>query len=291
MNSSSPEESEDSPQKENLHNKPFQAVKESPGLPKVTFSLPDSDSASTDSDDVPLDNEIPTVSTVDEDENEDSSEKKGATRPVPIPGLVFRDRSHDDIKKASLELLNDSIEEWTIGFDLAAFPQIIKNWIPSLRVTALPGSYEHLLLLMLDGVKEFNDFQTTLREAGVPGAVDPRGGRILTTNLGVSRRITTLGGRGRGQARSIMIPRGQIAQYDQTADEMYFWRELHILRLLVSPLRDEKEEIIWITSREQQPDDMIQQFDAAKECIVDFKKRILKALEHGPENSKCFELS
>jgi hypothetical protein len=286
MDCSSPEESEDSSSKENMHNKPLQAVQESPDLLKVILSLPDSDSELTDSDEVPSDSQIPIVSTVDEDENENIFENKGATRPVPIPGLVFRDRSHDDIKKATLELLNDSIEEWTIGFELAAFPQTIENWIPSLRVTALPGSYEHLLLLMLDGVKEFNDFQTTLREAGVPGAAEPREDRILTTNPGISRRIATLGGQGRGQAKSIMIPRGQIAQFDQTADEMYFWRELHILRLLVFPLRDETEEITWITSREQQPDDMIQQFDAAKGCIIDFKKRILKALEEGPENSK-----
>lgn len=285
MDTSSPGEPYDCRQKENVHKKPTQMVKDSPGPPKVKFLLPDSGSASTDSDNVPSDYEMPTVP-ADGDDHGYSSEESGPTLPVRIPGIVPRDRSHDDIKKASLEYLNDNIKEWTIGFDLAAFPQIIKSWIPTLRATALPGSYEHLLLLMFDDVKKFNQFQTTLREAGVPGAVNPRQNGTLAVNAELSRRNVAGKARGQGQARSILVPRGQIVQNNKTADEMYFWRELHIIRLLVAPIRDENEEIVWITSREQQPDDMIQQFEAAKDCIIDFKKRLLKALDQGPESSK-----
>ncbi|KAJ5139561.1 hypothetical protein N7448_002969 [Penicillium atrosanguineum] len=249
-------ESDGSRQKENV---PTQAVKDNTGPPKVKFLLPDSDSASTDSDDVLSVNEIPALSAADEEDHGYFPEGSGPTRPVPIPVLVSRDRRNDDIKKASLEFLNDNIKEWTIGFDLAAFPQIVKSWIPTLRATALPGSYEHLLLLMFDDVKEFNRFQTILREAGVPGAIDPRQNGTLTVHAELSRRNVVGKGRGQGQARSILVPRGQIVQSNQTTDEMYFWRELHIIRRLVAPIRDEHEEIVWITSREQQPDDMIQQ--------------------------------
>ncbi|KAJ5678429.1 uncharacterized protein N7477_004062 [Penicillium maclennaniae] len=289
MDTSSPEASSDCRKKENVHKKPAHTVKDGLDPPKVKFLLPDSDSASTDSFHGFSDYEMPTVSVTDGDDQFYFLEESGSARPVPIPSIVFRDRSQDDIKKASLEYLNDNIKEWTIGFDLAAFPQTIKHWIPTLRAAALPGSYEHLLLLMFDDVKDFNQFQTTLREAGVPGAINPRQSGTLTVNAEPSRRNVVGKGRSQGQARDLLVPRGQIVQNDQTADEMYFWRELHIIRLLVAPIRDENEEIIWITSREQQPDDMIQQFQASRDCIIDFKARLLKALDQGPENSRNFE--
>jgi hypothetical protein len=280
-----PTELVESHRKENVKPRLSEAMEENFRRPKVTWSLPDSDSADTDTDDVPSANPIQTVSTVDDNEKDYFWDESGPSLPVPIPGGLYRGRSLENIKKASLEYLNDIIEEYTIGFDLTTFPQAIANWIPRLR-DALPGSYEHLLLLIFDEVKEFNKFQSALRDSGVPDSLKPRQDGTLTINTDRSGRKPIGRGRYKGQSKSILIPRGRIVQYSQTTDEMSFSRELHILRLMVAPLRDEKEEIIWITSREEQPDDMIQQFEAAKLVINDFKKHIVNALLKGPENSE-----
>lgn len=284
-----PTELADSRQKENVKRQITEAVQEDFSPPKVPWSLPDSDSADTDTDnvpedDVPEDDHAQTVSTVDENEKDYFWTESGSTPPVPIPGAVYRDRSLENMKEASLEYLNDIVEEYIIGFDLTTFPQVVANWIPTLRATALPGSYEHLLLLMFDEVLEFNKLQSKLRELGVAGFLDPRRDGTLTINPQRDRREISRG-RSKPRSKAVLVPRGQIVQNIKTTDEVYFSRELHILRLMVTPLRDEKEEIIWITSREEQPDDMIQQFDAAKFVINDFKKRLIKALHEGPENS------
>lgn len=281
----------DSRQKENVDRQIIEAMKEGFSPPKVSWSLPDSDGPDTDTDNVPQDDVLEddhaqTVSTADENEKDYFWTESGPT-PVLIPGAIYRDRSLENMKKASLEYLHDIVEEYIIGFDLTTFPQVVANWIPTLRATALPGSYEHLLLLMFDEVLEFNKFQSKLRDLGVAGFLDPGRDDTLTIN---PRRDRKEIGRGKGKPRSkvALVPKGRVVQNTQTTDEAYFSRELHILRLMATPLRDEKEEIIWITSREEQPDDMIQQFDAAKFVINDFKKRLIKALHEGPENSKQF---
>jgi hypothetical protein len=59
---------------------------------------------------------------------------------------------------------------------------------------------------MFDDVKEFNKFETTLRGAGVPSAVDPRQGWALTVNAKLSRRNIVGNSRGQGQVRSPWVP-------------------------------------------------------------------------------------
>jgi len=291
-----PTGSVDSCETEHVKRQITQAMNEGFGPPKAMFSLPDSDSDETDTDEIPPKYHTQTVSTIDDNESDnnesDDSESDDIgtenvrTNPVPIPGAIYRNRSLEEMKKASLECLKDTVEEYTIGFNLTAFPEAIAKWIPRLRATALPGSYEHMLLLMFDDVKEFNKFQTTLRESGVPNSLQPRRDGTLATNPRRSGRGAIGRGKGRNQSKTILVPKGRTVPNIQTTDEVYFARELHILRLMVAPLRDENKEIVWITSREAQPDDMIQQFDAAKTVIDTFKKLLIKAMHEGPENSK-----
>lgn len=240
---------------------------------KDTWSLPPETTQTAAVDEPPaMSNEDAPNLANDNREGEDEA-LEPPTEPIPIP--IYQDNSHRDLKPASINLLREIIEGYTIGFDLAAFPDAITNWIFDLRELALPGSYAHLLLLMFDEVDAFNHLQMSMASPGMPDFLNTHRQRVLDTdelrNYGWSSEW------GPEPRKSATLVTGSTKNSRERAvDELCLSNELRMLRSLVAPLRDVRQPVFWITSREEHAGEMIKQFETSQELIDDFKDRFMK---------------
>ncbi|KAJ5601077.1 hypothetical protein N7510_010611 [Penicillium lagena] len=219
-----------------------------------------------------LNDESPTtvhVSEADDGEEEDNEEanmdESSSSLPIPIPSLDIARPL--DISKASHELLLESVADFWIGFDLSTFPQFIASWVPRLRHTALPGSYEQLLLLLYDDLAHYVRLQKSMAD-GIPNYLTTHRERVLHED-----RLRNVGrayewSHPRYRKPATLHARRPSSLARKHADESLFFAELRMLRDLVAPVRDASLPVYWITLRADRADDLEPEFAASQDIIA-----------------------
>ncbi|KAI9040060.1 uncharacterized protein KD926_008623 [Aspergillus affinis] len=143
--------------------------------------------------------------------------------------------------------------EFTRGFDPSTFQAELMAELPELVKNVLPGSYEQLLVILLEKSKNVDKIQSKLREW-----LRKRYPQLMST-----------------------FPIGT-----ETMDESYFLTEIQILRKLLEPLRSEPSTpIYWMNTRRTS---VCEQLEAAVKVIEEFKLDILEALENDTEDRSCY---
>ncbi|KAH8431756.1 uncharacterized protein LDX57_009408 [Aspergillus melleus] len=146
--------------------------------------------------------------------------------------------------------------EFTRGFDPSTFRAELMAELPELVKNVLPGSYEQLLVILLEESNNVDKIQCKLREW-------------------LRKRYPQLIG-------ASPIGTG-------TADESYFLTELQVLRKLLEPLRGEpKTPIYWMNTRSVYSASVCEQLEAAVRVIEEFKLDVLEALERDTEDRSCY---
>ncbi|KAJ5746668.1 hypothetical protein N7520_011850 [Penicillium odoratum] len=164
----------------------------------------------------------------------------------------------------------------TIGFDLKAFPQSIKQWFSDFDRNQLPGTYGHLLMLMFADEKECVELQVMM-------------GRFSGWDfLKVERELVTRV----DQTRNFRAPwdKWPLREMSQVLVKPCV---LFTLRDLVAPLRDPTEPkhiVYWIQDRKDQPDNVLEEWRWSKDLIVidDFKKRIVETEWYRVDNPSIY---
>ncbi|KAJ6101939.1 hypothetical protein N7486_004366 [Penicillium sp. IBT 16267x] len=195
--------------------------------------------------------------------------------PVPMPKGGWS-KGRREIGAASREMLIEAIENHTIGFELDRLCENIRPWTsPDLkRDTPLPGSYGQLLVLMFGAETDYIKLQTlmanrceewdyvqTHREEII--RVDKTRNFKLPWNM-LPRESATL----RADLRTTPTSRRM--------DEMFFEFELRVLRDLVAPLRGDSHNIFWVSSRQENSKEMLDEWEWSMELIEEFRNRIVR---------------
>ena len=189
-----------------------------------------------------------------------SPEDEKPSSPIDIPYEPGRDtRQFEEAKvRAMAEVASEQIEElmglFTKGFDPGLFDQEVLACLPGLSANAFPGSYEHLLVILLLDCGEIEKIQIALE--------------------------TWLNARYRTQKIPTLSETSMV-------DVTYFVSEIEMLRKLVAPLRgDSSVPIYWVNTRRKDSGIVYKQLAASVEVIEQFKKDIMTALESDDEDSK-----
>ncbi|KAJ5278734.1 hypothetical protein N7478_004106 [Penicillium angulare] len=182
---------------------------------------------------------------------------------------------HDSPPNEDLKLLVDSIADYAVSFELSDFPAIVADWIPRLAQDPLPGSYQHLLLLIFaEGRYCVSMHRAMADAASIPDFLSTHRHRIRlferTRNID---RQWTLREEPKKAPRLATHP-------DYTAegcriDEWFFESDLATLRELVGPLRDAEHPVLWITGRTKRAKEMLEQWEASMERIKQFKQELI----------------
>lgn len=188
------------------------------------------------------------------------------TLPMGVPG--DRNNNERDVGNADMEVLLDDVREFTIGFELDSLPGIIEERLPTFIQTARPGSFEHLLLHMFDDPDRLNGFQQVVRELGI---------RTWLRLHHEQNHELTPDDSSPGPDAERTSDNQRNPEYPSIVATL-FARELRTLRLMVAPLRDPEMPFVWITMRTDQSLAMREQFQASKQLIMDFKRRLCKKL-------------
>ncbi|PLB45088.1 hypothetical protein P170DRAFT_318839, partial [Aspergillus steynii IBT 23096] len=156
-------------------------------------------------------------------------------------------------RNGNLEFLMD---KFTRGFDPSTFKTELMAEIPELTRNALPGSYEHFFVIILENYDNMEKAQQELQEW-------------------LCKRY----------------PKATITPYIATnkMEEGYFLDELEMLRKLLEPLRgNQRKPIFWINSRHMHCDRVCEQLEASVTVIEEFKRDVLAALEKDREDKTCY---
>ena len=178
---------------------------------------------------------------------------------IPVDGedTAFHEipeKAANGISKHQSRKVDLLMAEFTRGFDPSTFRAELMAELPGLVKNVLPGSYEQLLVILLEKSDNVDKIQCKLREW-------------------LRKRYPQLTG-------ASPIGTG-------TADESYFLMELQILRKLLEPMREEpKTPIYWMNTRIVYSASVCEQLEAAMKVIEEFKLDALEALEKDTEDSE-----
>ncbi|KAE8147630.1 hypothetical protein BDV25DRAFT_131925 [Aspergillus avenaceus] len=178
------------------------------------------------------------------DAEDEESIEVSATAPIPIPCSAYLGDEDDareiQIAEAENEIIDALMEDFTKGFNPSTFHQEVMAILPILSKDVLPGSYEHLLVILLESNDRMQEIQYQLQ----------------------------IWLRDRYQCWAFTHP-----DLVSIADETYFVSELEILRKLLAPFRGEGEShIYWINNRRKVYKKVREELEAAVRVIELFKK-------------------
>lgn len=80
-----------------------------------------------------------------------------STGPVQIPQSNTNQQERQDM---SLSELQRRVEKSIIPSSVTELSYVVRDWLPGLR-NALPGSFDHLLLLLLDDLGSYHTISKT----------------------------------------------------------------------------------------------------------------------------------
>lgn len=150
--------------------------------------------------------------------------------------------------------LRELVTNFARGFDAATFPDYVKAWIPRLEHDLFPGSYSHLMVILLDDWDQMEYFQLSMFKWLCERHPFPTYYRI-------------------GGVKSI--------------DDRMFVTELGVLKKLLSPLwGDDPKPIYWIGSRLNNPDDSCDQVKTSMRIIKHFKEEVSAEIQGANDDSK-----
>lgn len=207
------------------------------------------------------------------------------TSPTPDPIGIPANTAPRDVTRDH-EVLLEQIARFDVGFDLKTFPQYIASWLPRLN-KALPGSYEHLLLLMYDDLDHYVGLQQSMAKGkGIPN--------FLETHLDQVKHADRLRNIGRAyewsnpryRSPATLRARGPPCVESKRRDEAFFFSELRMLRDLLAPVRDPSRPVFWVTCRSDRADETAPQFAASQDLIDGFKAHLMDALYDHHKNCK-----
>ncbi|KAL4808683.1 hypothetical protein BDV18DRAFT_157623 [Aspergillus unguis] len=183
--------------------------------------------------------------------------KEGPSGPVDIPfeahgaSYALIDKKAPQILEAENEKLDELIEKFTKGFDPGAFGGTIIASIPMLTRNLFPGSYAHLLLLLLESFEMVQATQLSL-EGWL--AEHFHGNPIIhPTEISIT-------------------------------DETFFGAEIEMLTKLLQPIREgTRNSIYWVNTRRMHPTRTCEELEASIRVIESFKNDVCEALKDDHE--------
>lgn len=158
------------------------------------------------------------------------------------------------IAASDTKRLRELVAKFARGFDAGSFPDYVHAWIPKLEYYLFPGSYAHLMLILLEEWDQMEYFQLSMFQWLCQRYPVPHDYRI-------------------GGTRGV--------------DDRLFVSELEVLKKLLSPLcGDNSRPIYWIGSRLTNPDDSCNQVKTSMRIIKNFKDEISAEIRGPNDDSK-----
>ncbi|BDD54587.1 hypothetical protein MAP00_000192 [Monascus purpureus] len=150
------------------------------------------------------------------------------------------------------EKLVEMMAEFSAGFDPGSFADRVKLSRPHLKIGLFPGSYSHLLLILLEPWVELQKSQKSMTEWL----------RDRYPNLDMD------------------LPAPSRPSETNITDQTFFGAEVEMLRKLLAPLREDSPlmPIFWINTRQLSAEKMCDQLEASKRAIEEFKDDVAAVL-------------
>lgn len=181
------------------------------------------------------------------------------TAPIDIPfdedgrHYPLTDEKAREVAEAQFQKLEELMDNFTRGFDPGNFSREVMSLLPMLAERATPGSFKHLLVLLLENWPKMQSIQASLEDWL----------------------------RGHYQRWAITHPSDT-----SITDEMYFGSEIEMLRKLLAPLRgDDMGKVFWMNTRLPDCAKVCKQLEASAKVIEEFKRDILASIESRGEDS------
>lgn len=158
------------------------------------------------------------------------------------------------------EKLVEMMAEFSAGFDPGSFADRVKLSRPHLKIGLFPGSYSHLLLILLEPWVELQKSQKSMTEWL----------RDRYPNLDMD------------------LPAPSRPSETNITDQTFFGAEVEMLRKLLAPLREDSPlmPIFWINTRQLSAGKMCDQLEASKRAIEEFKDDVAAVLGGDNDTSK-----
>ncbi|KAL3458058.1 hypothetical protein BJX64DRAFT_292513 [Aspergillus heterothallicus] len=186
----------------------------------------------------------------------------GPAKSVDIPfdaqggPYALVDEKAPQIIEAENQKLDELMGKFTKGFDPGSFGNVIVASLPKLASNPFPGTYAHLLLLLLESF-EF----------------------LQTLQLGMEKWLL-----GCYKGNPFNSP-----TETNLVDENFFGTELEMLRMLLEPIREgTKKTIFWMNSRRAYASWTCEQLEASIRVIESFKNDICAAATNACSTIKTF---
>ncbi|KAJ5106279.1 hypothetical protein N7456_002954 [Penicillium angulare] len=197
---------------------------------------------------------------------------RSATRPPPRIPLYRRSPQNQD-----LEILLNAVSGHTIGFEISSFSELVTKWIPRLEENLLPGSYQHLLALMLADSMYCTRMHRAMAGPGaIPDFLSSHRDNIqqLERASNIDRPLKL----GKEPSRTARLaPHPDYTAEGRSIDEGLFESDLSTLRELVGPLRDPNQLVLWITGRSKKAKKMLEQWEESMKRIKQFREELLES--------------
>ncbi|EAU37543.1 predicted protein [Aspergillus terreus NIH2624] len=184
------------------------------------------------------------------------------TAPIDIPfdedgrHYPLTDEKAREVAEAQFQKLEELMDNFTRGFDPGNFSREVMSLIPMLAERATPGSFKHLLVLLLENWPKMQSIQASLEDWL----------------------------RGHYQRWAITHPSDT-----SITDEMYFGSEIEMLRKLLAPLRGEDTgKVFWMNTRLPDCAKVCKQLEASAKVIEEFKRDILASIESRGEDRTIY---
>ncbi|PWY82821.1 hypothetical protein BO70DRAFT_379393 [Aspergillus heteromorphus CBS 117.55] len=175
----------------------------------------------------------------------------------PTDTGAMAEEKAEEIIEADNERIEQLMAELTKGFDPSKFAEDVSNSLPKILEDAFPGSFQHLLSLLLESDDKMHDTQVKLE-------------RWLLDRY--------------PQVLNKVVQREEI----NISDETYFGAEIETLRKLVEPLRDWSKQVFWLNYRRASPAKARQHLEASVLAIELFKGHIATAMEKDTEDRMIY---
>ncbi|KAF9886834.1 hypothetical protein FE257_011081 [Aspergillus nanangensis] len=183
-----------------------------------------------------------------------TSKVDGCVEPINIPfdgdeiPYSATDEKAKEVADALDHELDNLMENFTRGFDPGKFDDVVKTSLPILHTDLFPGSYNHLLVILLEDLNKMETTQIALED----------------------------GLRERYKCWTLTHPSDT-----SITDETFFGAEIEILRKLLAPLRDDGDttKVYWMNTRRPDRAKVCWQLETSVRVIREFKRDVLAAME------------
>lgn len=151
-----------------------------------------------------------------------------------------------------MEKLVEMMAEFSMGFDPGSFASRVITSRPRLKERLFPGSYSHLMLILLEPWVELQKSQKSMAEWLL----------VHYPNM------------------NMHLPALSRPSETNITDQTFFGAEIEMLRKLLAPLREDSplKPIFWINTRRQSAGKMCDQLEASKRAIEEFKNDVTAIL-------------